>query len=517
VHAQGARIVALALSGQMQDVILVDACGALLRRSAILYSDARAEAQAAEIEALLAASPALRAATSNLRGGGSVPAKLAWLARHERASLRPGARLLLGAHGYVACALTRGAVHACDATTASTTGLLSPRGDAYSAELIAALRLDESLLPRLVRADAPVGLIGLSGARARTAGDDAALQSPPPRFEEDVVAAALASFPRALAGVPLFHGGGDLAATAAGAGADTHLYIGTSGWVARTRTHTRTDADADANADALPSALFQVAAPCGRGGVITAASAMTAGGAVEWCRSALFDDAPAAAVSSAAASAPLGAGGVLFLPHLAGERAPFQDAGVRGAFIGINAATRRAHLARSVLEGVAFNFRALHDALASHDADVASASASAALPLAVVGGGASSGVWVSILADVLARPLAPRGDAAAVAARGAAGWALAGLRAWGEDADGHGAPPPPTFFHARAVDGDDGDGAQTAASASAVVFPEPSRVAAYDALYDAWRRVYPALAAAGVQGGGAGVLLAAGEGTTEAV
>jgi xylulokinase len=532
-RSQGARVVALALSGQMQNVILVDEHGALLRRAAILYSDARAGAEAEEVEALLAASPALRAGTSNLRGAGSVAAKLLWLSRQEPAALRRGARLLLGAHGYVACALTRGRVAACDATTASTTGLLSPRGDAYSHELLAALRLDASLLPRLVRADAPVGLVHLGGAAASAGGD---ASSPSLRFHDadddgDIVAAALAAFPRALAGVPLFHGGGDLAATAAGAGADTHLYIGTSGWVARTSPHftTHRAPDAAAAADAhcataapaaatppsLPPSLFQVAAPCG-GGVITAASSLTAGGAVEWCRAALFDGAPAADVSAAAARAPRGAGGVLFLPHLSGERSPFADASARGAFLGIGAATRRDHLARAVLEGVAFNYRALRDALASHTDDVASSSSASstlsssspllpALPLAVVGGGAASALWVSILADVLACPLAARGGAGAVAARGAAAWALSGLRAWGEAPDGHGVPPPPPFFHAG-TDGDaDADGAH------AVVFPDASGVAAYAALYDEWRRVYPALAAARVQGGGAGVIMAAGE------
>ena len=64
-----------------------------------------------------------------------------------------------------------------------------------------------------------------------------------------------------------------------------------------------------------------------------------------------------------AAEVTAGAGGVLFLPHLSGERSPFTDPMARGAWVGLSASSSRAHLARAVLEGVAFNFRAIADSL----------------------------------------------------------------------------------------------------------------------------------------------------------
>ena len=53
-----------------------------------------------------------------------------------------------------------------------------------------------------------------------------------------------------------------------------------------------------------------------------------------------------------AARAPVGAAGVVFLPHLAGIGSPDFDGNARGAFLGLDASHRPSHLARAVLEGL---------------------------------------------------------------------------------------------------------------------------------------------------------------------
>ncbi len=88
----------------------------------------------------------------------------------------------------------------------------------------------------------------------------------------------------------------------------------------------------------------------------------------------------------------------LFLPHLAGERAPLWDTEARGAFIGLDAGMSRASLARGVLEGVAFSARLLLEAL--------DRSTGRQAPMLLCGGGGfQSDVWNQIRADVLGRPL----------------------------------------------------------------------------------------------------------------
>lgn len=58
---------------------------------------------------------------------------------------------------------------------------------------------------------------------------------------------------------------------------------------------------------------------------------------------------------------PAGAEGLLFLPFLEGERAPFWDRDLRAAFIGLTSAHQTGHLHRAVLEGVAFSLRSCRD------------------------------------------------------------------------------------------------------------------------------------------------------------
>jgi xylulokinase len=127
-----------------------------------------------------------------------------------------------------------------------------------------------------------------------------------------------------------------------------------------------------------------------------AAPTQSGGSAVGWFCAA-FGIGPEAMMAEAAqarrAAVPL------FLPHLAGERAPLWDAGARGAFLGVVSDTGRPELARAVLEGVAMSARLALETL----------DRSAGLrPTTVLcgGGGFRSDLWAQIRADVLGRRLA---------------------------------------------------------------------------------------------------------------
>jgi sugar (pentulose or hexulose) kinase len=60
-------------------------------------------------------------------------------------------------------------------------------------------------------------------------------------------------------------------------------------------------------------------------------------------------------IYSKAAEIPIGAGGILYLPFLQGERAPFVKPEARGVFFGLTDWHTRAHLLRALLEGIAFS------------------------------------------------------------------------------------------------------------------------------------------------------------------
>ncbi len=198
-------------------------------------------------------------------------------------------------------------------------------------------------------------------------------------------------------------------------------------------------------------------------GLFVHAGPTQAGGdALRWwadTRSTTIDD-----VLAAAAGAPAGAGGVVFLPHLLGERAPLWDADVHAAFLGVSSDTTAAALARAVLEGVAMSARELFEA-------VAAAAGRPVTVLALSGGGARSDLWCQIKADVLDRPL-HRLAVCDSAVLGAALLAGVGVGVY------------PTLAAA----------AEQAVHVDRVFEPDPDAAARYADLYAVYRDAYQALA-----------------------
>ncbi len=82
-------------------------------------------------------------------------------------------------------------------------------------------------------------------------------------------------------------------------------------------------------------------------------SAFIAGAAVQWFRDGLGMIQSSAEIETLAASVPTSEG-VVFVPALTGLGAPYWDPEATGLFTGITRGTTRAHMARAVLEGIAF-------------------------------------------------------------------------------------------------------------------------------------------------------------------
>lgn len=127
-----------------------------------------------------------------------------------------------------------------------------------------------------------------------------------------------------------------------------------------------------------------------------------AGGAFQWLRNTLGDVEVSAArmldtdpyelLTAQAARAPAGSEGLVFLPYLMGERTPHKDANARGAYIGITGRHGRPHLIRAVMEGVTF---ALRDSI-----EIMRELGLSVTQVRSTGGGARSGLWRQIQADV---------------------------------------------------------------------------------------------------------------------
>ena len=89
-------------------------------------------------------------------------------------------------------------------------------------------------------------------------------------------------------------------------------------------------------------------------------------------------------------SAP-GAGGLLFLPHLLGERAPRWNADAKGVFFGLTATTERKDILRSVMEGILMNLANCFEILKEN---------TPIEELLLIGGSARSDVWQQAVADI---------------------------------------------------------------------------------------------------------------------
>jgi xylulokinase len=192
---------------------------------------------------------------------------------------------------------------------------------------------------------------------------------------------------------------------------------------------------------------------------------LAAAGSLQWYRDTLAPGESFDALGAEAASAPAGCEGLVFLPYLSGERTPHPDPLARGAFVGLTVRHRRAHLTRSVLEGVAFSMRDCMGLFGQ-------AGLGEVRQVRVAGGGAKSALWRRIVASVLGVELVTVNSTEG-AAYGAALIAGVGAGVW---------PDVPSACEATiAVTGRDA--------------PDPEWSCAYDELYPRYRALYPALRA----------------------
>lgn len=408
----------LILTGQMQDLTLADEQGRPLRPT-LLYGDVRARDEAEEVRERLG-DERLRAWTGNDQDAGGLLAKLRWLRRHEPSRLHAARHVFLGAADALAFRLT--GVAKCDTTTASTTGTmrLDTRGplpdEAFHALGLAGVR---ERLPRFVPGGSRVGELGAAAA---------GWGLPP--------------------GLPVHLGPGDAGATTVGAGAGepgpVSGYVGTSGWVAFS-ARGRGDPD---------KGVFTLAHPAA-GATIQIAPLLTAGGNLAWASRAVGDGAGYGELVERALDRPPGR--LLYLPYLQGERSPFRDPYVRGAFLGLDPATTRDDLLRAVLEGVALAYRHALEALLP---------ASDATELVLTGGGTRSAGWCRLFATVTRRPVRVQDAPEAVGLRGA----LRSVQVAAGERDDYRLP----------VEGE-------------VVEPDPRLAERYDALYAVFRDAHGGL------------------------
>lgn len=345
---------ALSITHQRETFVCLGQDGRALR-PAIVWLDTRATAQAealgsGEIHELTGRQPS------------STPSfyKLAWLREHEPDVLERTV-MVADVHAYLIGRLTGEQVTSW--SSADPTGLLDVRSFAYAPSLLEQVGIEEQQLPRLVAPGAAAGHV------TETATRETGL---PP-------------------GLPVIAGGGDghcagLGAAVCAAG-EVYLNLGTA-----------VTLGVHSDRYLTGMAFRTLASPIA--GRWTLEAALASGvHSVEWFRSSVLRDRSSAALErleAEGASVPAGADGLLFLPYLVRAETPYWDPAARGAWVGLRDHHDLGHLYRALLEGIAYEQLTVLSMIEQETGN-------GTRRLRLMGGGARSGLWVQLIADIFER------------------------------------------------------------------------------------------------------------------
>lgn len=426
---RGEQISCVGFSGQMHGAVMLDGSSEVVR-PALIWCDVRTEKQCRDLTERIGAERLIEL-TCNPALPNFTLTKFLWTREHEPQNWRRVRSVMLP-KDYVRFRLT--GERAMDMADASGTLMLDVARRQWSSEVLEASEIDPSVLPALYESPDVCGQVSSLGAAAT----------------------GLA------AGTPVVAGAGDQAAGATGMGivapGAVSATIGTSGVV-----FAATDRPALDRRGRLHT--FCHAVP-GRWHVMGVTQA--AGLSLRWFRDLVMRDHPGEGgdpydrLTAEAAMAPPGADGLLWAPYLMGERTPHLDANARGALAGVTASHTRAHVARAILEGVAFSLKDTFTIFGEMNVPVKR--------IRLGGGGARSPLWRQIQADVYGYDVEIV-EAEEGAAYGAAILAGVGAKIW-----------PSVDAACEAV-----------VRVAERIRANAANVAVMEAGYKAFRRIYPAM------------------------
>lgn len=384
----GGDIKGIGLSGQMHGLVMLDRENEVIRDS-IIWCDQRTAEECSQITNLVGARRLIEI-TANPALTGFTASKILWVRNHEPQNYEKCAKILLP-KDYIRFMLT--GEFATEVSDASGMQLLDIKNRCWSGEVLDKLGIDRALLGKVYESPEITG-----------------------RVTKEV-----ADLTGLAQGTPVVGGAGDNAAAAVGTGvvADGRAFatIGTSGVVFAHTSQMSIDPKGRVH-------TFCSAVP-GEWHVMGVTQA--AGLSLKWFRdnfclseietaSAMGKD-PYALMDQEAATVPIGADRLLYLPYLMGERTPCLDPDARGVFFGLSAIHTKKHLLRAVLEGVTYSLR---DCL-----EVFGEMGITASDLMACGGGGSSPLWRQMIADVFGctvnLPASKEGPALGVALLAATG------------------------------------------------------------------------------------------------
>lgn len=351
---EGRVVRALSFSAAMHTLLGLDANGEPLT-DALSWADTRSSTISGRIREECGGD--LHRATGTPVHPMSPLTKLAWFAAEE-AELTRAVAYWCGLKDFVVHRFTGRLVT--DLSCASGTGLLDIHRLVWHQPALTIAGVPEPRLPELVE---PTAMLPLSAD-----------------------AAELLGLP---AGLPVVVGAGDGPLANLGVGAirpgTAALSVGTSGALRVIRDDPAVDDQCRVFCYYLADGLW-----------VTGGAVSNAGVVAQWAAESMAGI-PITQLLAEAAEVEPGADGLLALPYLLGERAPWWDADATGALIGLRREHGRAEIARALIEGVGQQLALVRDSVLSAGARVETVRAT--------GGAFRSGIWADVLAAALDMPL----------------------------------------------------------------------------------------------------------------
>lgn len=316
----------IGLSGQMHGLVMLDSEGRVIRRS-IIWCDQRTTKECAEITDRVGRERLVEI-TANPALTGFTASKIVWVKNNEPLNYQKCRKILLP-KDYIRYMLT--GTFATEVSDASGMQLIDITTRDWSDEILSKLEIDKNLL-------APV-----SESFAITA----------------AVNKKAAELTGLLEGTPVAGGAGDQAAGAVGNGivkeGIVSSTIGTSGVVFAHTNKPVIDKGGRIHTfcHAVPGAWHVM-------GVTQAAGLSLKWFRDNFCQAEIETASqmgidPYILMDKEVETVPAGAGGILYLPYLMGERTPHLNPDARGVFFGLSAAHTKKELLRAVMEGVSYS------------------------------------------------------------------------------------------------------------------------------------------------------------------
>lgn len=346
----GSKVTGISFSGQMHGLVLVDKDGEVIR-PAILWNDTRTSEECSDVINEVGLDSLLDQVHNTVLEGFTL-SKLMWVKKYEPENYKNIYKFMLP-KDYVIYRLT-GNIYTEPSDAAGTVMFDVKKGE-WSQSLLDTLGIDRNICPEVIPSHSKSGAVKKE------------------ILETDQE-------------ITVYQGGADNACGALGAGIsdDTKqlVSIGTSGVVLASEKEDNYKNDGSVH-------YFN---HCVTGQSYVMGVTLSAGYSLEWLKKLLEDDQDFAEFIKEAEISPLGANGLLYTPFLLGERTPYNDASIRGSFIGLDANTNAADMKKAVLEGITFSLNESIEIMRQNGKKIER--------IVSIGGGAKNKHWLQMQADV---------------------------------------------------------------------------------------------------------------------